>query len=112
MTKVLGIFIDKDLNWKHHINTVRTKKILSKLAASIYKASCLINLDGMYILYCSLLLPYINYCSEMWGNTHAANIKCIAVLQKRIVRLFFGAKRLYHNSILFKNCSFIICKHG
>ena len=55
VTKFLGIFIDDKLNWKHHINTVRPN--LSKVAAIIHRASCLINKDGIYMLYCSLFLP-------------------------------------------------------
>ena len=54
VTKFRGIFIDDKLHWKHHINTVRSK--LSKLAAIIYRASCLVNKDGIYMLYCSLFL--------------------------------------------------------
>ena len=78
VTKFLGIYIDDKLNWKYHINTVRSK--LSKVAAIIYRASCLINQDGIYMLYCSLLLPYINYCSEIWGNTYCTNVECITAL--------------------------------
>ena len=52
VTKFLGIYIDDKLNWKYHIHTVRSK--LSKVAAIIYRASCLINQDGIYMLYCSL----------------------------------------------------------
>ena len=96
----LGIYIDDKLNWKYHINTVRSK--LSKVAAIIYRASCLINQDGIYMLYCSLFLPYINYCSEIWGNTYATNVECITVLQKRVVRLICGARRLDHTNPLFK----------
>ena len=48
VTKFLGIYIDDKLNWKYHINTVRSK--LSKVAAIIYRASCLINQDGIYML--------------------------------------------------------------
>ena len=33
VTQFLGVFIDDDLNWKHHINMVRTK--LSNIAAII-----------------------------------------------------------------------------
>ncbi len=75
VTKFLGIFIDDKLNWKHHINTVRSK--LSKVAAIIYRASCLINKDGIYMLYCSLFLPYLYYyrrracvcvCLQNWTN--------------------------------------------
>ena len=100
VTKFLGIYIDDKLNWKYHINTVRSK--LSKVAAIIYRASCLINQDGIYMLYCSLFLPYINYCSEIWGNTYATNVECITVLQKRLVRLICGARRLDHTNPLFK----------
>ena len=94
VTKFLGVFIDDDLNWKHHINMVRSK--LSKVAAIMYKASCLINQDGMYILYCSLFLSYTSYCSGIWGSTYAANIYFIMVLQKRVVRQVCGAKHLGH----------------
>ena len=100
VTKFLGICIDDKLNWKHHINTVRSK--LSKVAAIIYRASCIINQDGIYMLYCSLFLPYINYCSEIWGNTYATNVECITVIQKRVVRLVCGARRLDHTGPLFK----------
>ena len=86
-------------------------KTLSKVAEIIYKASCLINLDGMYILYCSLLLPYINYCSEMWGNAYVTNIKCITVMQKQI--LVYSLERNVWSILVpsSSNCSFIfICK--
>ena len=54
--KILGIYIDESLNWKYQINKVRLK--LSEVAAVIYKANCLIDRNGMYILYCSLFLPH------------------------------------------------------
>ncbi len=38
VTKFLGICIDNKLNWRRHINTVKSK--LSKVAAIIYRASC------------------------------------------------------------------------
>ncbi len=47
VTKFLGKYIDDKRNWKHHINTVRSK--LSKVTAIIYRANCLINQDGIYI---------------------------------------------------------------
>ena len=36
----------------------------------------------MYILYCSLFLPYLTYCAEIWGNTYLTNINGIFFLQK------------------------------
>ena len=55
----------------------------------------------MRILYSSLFLPYISYCSEIWGNTYPSNVNCLVVLQKRAIRLLFGAGRLDHTTPLF-----------
>ena len=107
VTQFLGIYIDDKLNWKYHINTVVSK--LSKVASIIYRGSCLINQDGIYMLYCSLFWPYINYCSEIWGNTYATNVECITVLQKRVVRLVCGARRLDHTKPLFKQLGISKC---
>ena len=41
------------------------------------------------------------YCVEIWGNTCAANLKCLVLLQKKVVRLICGAQRLDHTSSLF-----------
>ena len=41
------------------------------------------------------------YCAEKWGNTYAANLKCLVLLQKKIVRLICGAQRLDYTSNLF-----------
>ena len=63
VTKCLGVYIDESLNWKYQINKVRLK--LSKVAAVIYKANCLTDRNGMYILYCSLFSSHFSYCREM-----------------------------------------------
>ena len=78
ITKFLGVYIDESLNWKCQINKVRIK--LLKVAAG-NKANCLIDRNGMYVLYCSLVLPYLSYCCEMWGNTYTTNIHGITILQ-------------------------------
>ena len=100
VTKFLGVYIDESLNWKYQINKARLK--LSKVAAAIYKAHCLFDRNGMYILYCSLFLPHLCYCCEMWGNTYTTNIQGITILQKQVIRLVCGVKRLEHTSTLFQ----------
>ena len=69
----------------------------------MYGASSLINKHGMHMLYYSLFMPYIMYCAEVWGNTYATNIHCLVLLQKRVIRLICGAKRLDHTNVLFHN---------
>ena len=38
---------------------------------------------------------------NIWGNTYAANLKCLVLLQKKVVRLIVGAQRLDYTSSLF-----------
>lgn len=83
--KFLGVVIDNNLNWKPHISYIKNK--ISKSVAILYKVKDFLNEKSLYTLYCSLVLPYINYCVEVWGNTYKTNINPIFQLQKRAIRI-------------------------
>ena len=55
----------------------------------------------MYTLYCTLFLPYLNYCVEIWGNNFAKNIKGIILLQKRALRTIGNVSFRAHTNPLF-----------
>ena len=100
VTKFLGVIIDENLNWKEHIKLVSSK--ISKNIAIIYKAKQFFeNSFVLRTLYCSLILPYLMYCMEIWGNTYKYNLKGIVLLQKRAIRIISGANRLAHTNKLF-----------
>lgn len=84
-TKFLGIFIDDKLNWKTHINYVKSK--MSKVIAILYKAQVFISQHSLVVLYHSLLIPYMTYCIEVWGNTYKTNTNPIFLLQKKAIRI-------------------------
>ena len=98
-TKFLGVIIDESLSWNNHINSVKSK--LAKVSSVIYKVSHCIDRSSMHTLYCSLFLPYIMYCSEIWGNTHKTKLHGIIMLQKRVMRTVYGVDRLEHTNYLF-----------
>ena len=100
VTKFLGVFIDDLLNWKAHIKYVQSK--LSKSTAIMHRCSHLLDRNSRRILYSSLFLPYLNYCAEIWGNTYPTNTNCIFLLQKRVIRIIFGARWLDHTNSLFQ----------
>lgn len=81
--KFLGINIDDKLNWKVHINILKTK--ISKRIAILCKIKTSVNKNTLYILYNSLILPYLSYCVEIWGNTYKTNIQPIFLLQKKAI---------------------------
>ena len=99
-SKFLGIIIDENLNWKPHIQLVKSK--LSKTLSIMYNASKLINYEGMFTLYCSLVLPYLTYCCEIWGNTYTTNVNCLYVIQKKLVRIIHHEGSLAHTNCLFQ----------
>ena len=64
--KYLGVVVDRHLNWKQHIDRVR-KKSLACLA-SIRWAGTYISWNTKKMLYSSLVLPHLDYCSVVWKS--------------------------------------------
>ena len=58
-TKFLSLIINESLNWKNHINVVKSK--LGKVSSVLYKVSHCVNRCSLHTLYCSLFLPNLMY---------------------------------------------------
>ena len=50
----LRIILDRKLSWNDHIQLVTN----------------ILNQKSLFTLYCSLVLPYLYYACEIWGNTY------------------------------------------
>ena len=57
----------KKLSWSNHINT--DCKDVSKNISVIYKFKHMLENNDLYMLCCSLILPYLSYACEMLVNT-------------------------------------------
>uniref|UniRef100_A0A8C6M161 Reverse transcriptase domain-containing protein n=1 Tax=Nothobranchius furzeri TaxID=105023 RepID=A0A8C6M161_NOTFU len=97
--KFLGVVIDSRICWKPHIKYVRGK--LARGIAILGKAKYIFNQKALYILYNTMLLPYLSYCVEVWGNTYKSNLQTITTMQKRAIRLITNAGYLDHTNELF-----------
>ncbi len=53
----------------------------------LYRAKKFFSSDLLYLIYCTLILPYLSYCCEVWGNNYKTRLQCINVLQKRAIRI-------------------------
>ena len=104
-TKFLGVIIDEKLTWENHISLVRSK--LAKTVGILYRVRNLLNRSALFILYCSLFLPYLTYCSDTRGNTCRSNIQCLFILQKKIVRIVYGANFKDHTDVIFQDLNFL-----
>ncbi len=103
--KFLGVIIDDKISWKSHIKYICSK--LSRSISVLSKAKHILDYKSLRMLYCSLVLPYLNYCSGVWGNTYKSSIHAIIILQKRAIRIIHNAEYRDHTNILFLNANLL-----
>ena len=57
--------------------------------------------SALYSLYSTLVMPYLNYCCEIWGNTYKSRIQPLHIIQKRAIRICQKADYRSHSGPLF-----------
>ena len=77
VTKFLGVHIDSHLNWCEHITHIKSK--ISKKVSIIRRVKHLLINSALYSLYSTLVMPYLNYCCDIWGNTYKSRIQPLHV---------------------------------
>ena len=95
--KFLGVYIDDKLSWKQHI-----KYILSKLRSTmymLYKASKILDMESMKIIYQSLFYPHIEYCCEVWV------IRIIVILSVCILKIVLRDNSCFPSVLIFSSLS-------
>ena len=81
----LGVILESSLKWTKHIDSVISK--ISRVIGIIRRIKYYITKKNLIDLYYSLILPYIDYCSMIWGNTSKTNIMKIQRAQNKYARI-------------------------
>ena len=81
ITTFLGILIDNNLTWKGH--TSHVTKIVSKYNGIIRKVRPFLNSESLHTLYNALILPYLTYCTIIWGDKNNSNLNSLFITQKK-----------------------------
>lgn len=97
-TKFLGINIDKQLNWKVHIQNL--SKRLSTTSYALYKLTSEVNTQTLLTAYHGLVASILRYGIIFWGNSTDKDI--IFIAQKRCIRAMFSIKSTESCKPLFK----------
>ena len=72
--KFIGVRIDSKLSWSDHVSYIR--HTMSKNLSVMHRVKwLLLNKSALYMIYSTLVLPYISYCCEIWGNTYKTRIQ-------------------------------------
>jgi len=98
-TKFLGVIIDECLTWKEHIDCV--SKTISRNIGVINKLKYFIPDRILYTLYCTLVLPYLNYGILIWGKTYKTYLDKLVKLQKWAIRAISNSHYRSHTGPLF-----------
>ncbi len=83
--KFLGVTVDNELNWKEHAIKIRRKCLAS--LAQLKRIFPVLPRRTRIMLYNSLVLPHLDYCSCVWNS-------CGATLQTKLERIQNYAMRL------------------
>ena len=79
------------------------KDKVSKAIGAMYRVKEKVNEEALLMIYNTLVLPHLQYCCELWGNTYDSRINDLVVAQKRAIRLIDKVKVREHTTEIFKN---------
>ncbi len=66
--RFLGVTIDDKISWNSHIKNVQHK--VSQTTAVLNRGGQVLDHKALRTLHCSLVLPYLICCAEVWGNNY------------------------------------------
>ena len=98
--KYLGVKIDTNLTWQHHINDLSTK--LNRANALLFKIRKYVSPKILRSIYFAIFDSHLSYCCLVWAQNFSS-IKRILILQKKkAVRIINLQPRNSHTSPLFR----------
>ena len=74
---------------------------ISKNLSILYKAKNKLDRSSLHTLYCSMILSYLTYACEIWGNTYESRLTKIINIQKRAVRIVDKVNYRDHSEPIF-----------
>ena len=83
--KLLGINIDSSLSWHSQID--KALKKCNTLLFLLGRIKQYLSIPIRKLFYNAYILPHLDYCCTIWGNTTADSINAVVKFQKRAARL-------------------------
>ena len=93
------MLIDDCLTWKHHIDCV--SKTIARNIGVMNKLKHFVPIRILHTLYCTLILPYLNYGVLIWGNTCKSYLDKLVKLQKWAIRTVSCSHYRSHTGPIF-----------
>ena len=102
--KHLGINIDENLNWKHHISDIAIKS--NKANGILSKLRHFIDRKTLKSIYHGIFEPHLYFSSLAWTQ-NSNSIKRLFVLQKKSLRIIHFLNHNAHTSPLIRDLNIL-----
>ena len=103
--KLLGVMIDSDMSWEHHIDTICC--IISSRLSLFRRIKPYLNFDSPLRFYNSCVNSCFIYCSAAWSNCSQHLLLRLLRLQKRAGRILLDADLSQASTSLFLKLKWI-----
>ena len=104
-TKFLGVILDKNLTFKHHLSNLCLK--LSRTIPLLLKLKHFAPSNILKCLYYAHIYPHLTYCNPVWSQTYPCHMSQINVLHKKIIRIITNSDFNAHTQPLFKQLNIL-----
>ena len=95
----LGVTIDEFLSWKAHVKNVTLK--VSRGVGILSKLRYIVPDNVLMLLYNTIILPHLSYCSIVWGNSYSSHLNEIKLLQNKAIRIITNSEYKCSSNPLF-----------
>ena len=85
--KCLGVKIDANLTWEHHVNDFSVKRNI--VNALPFKMRKYVSLKILRSIYFAIFDSYLSYCCLVWDHNFST-IQRILILQKKLLELLIS----------------------
>ena len=75
--KYLGVILDENLTWKHHVEHISKK--IAKACGSLAKIRRSAHIDTLIEVYNALIHSYLKYGISAWGNASKTTLQPVVV---------------------------------
>ena len=103
--KFLGVLINENLDWSNHISSIY--KCLARNVGILTKLKFTLPCNVLYMLYNSIVVPHLNYCNYIWGNTYKSHLTKINIIQKKAVRTISKSSWRFPSAPLFRQLNIL-----
>jgi len=103
--RLVGVMLDEDLSFKHHVENVKAK--LSRANFLMARSRNLLPVDVRVLIYNALVRSVLEFACVLYGSAGKGTIDVIEKMQKKIVRNVKGTSGRAHTNDIFIEFGFL-----